>query len=58
MGCGLDPEGHLEAIRAFEEAGFDSVYVHQVGPRPDGFFRFYQREVLPRATAEALSSMR
>ena len=41
VGCGLDPEGHLEAIRAFEEAGFDSVYVHQVGPRPDGFFRFY-----------------
>ena len=24
------------------------VYVHQVGPDQEGFFRFYQREVLPR----------
>ena len=45
--CGPDPERHLAAIRAFEEAGFDHVYVHQVGPDQVGFLRFYEREVLP-----------
>jgi G6PDH family F420-dependent oxidoreductase len=54
--CGPDPERHLEAIRAFDEAGFDHVYVHQVGPDQDGFFRFYEREVLPRVTEAALSA--
>jgi G6PDH family F420-dependent oxidoreductase len=45
--CGPDPERHLEQIRAFAEAGFDHVYVHQVGPDQEGFFRFYAREVQP-----------
>jgi hypothetical protein len=31
----------------FLEAGFDHVYVHQVGPDQKGFFDFYAREVLP-----------
>jgi coenzyme F420-dependent glucose-6-phosphate dehydrogenase len=46
--CGPDPERHLEEIRKYEEAGFTHVYVHQVGPDQEGFFRFYEREVLPR----------
>jgi G6PDH family F420-dependent oxidoreductase len=46
--CGPDPERHLEAIRAFVDAGFDHVYIHQVGPDQEGFFRFYRREVLPK----------
>ena len=46
--CGPDPERHLEAIREFADAGFDHVYVHQVGPDQEGFFRFYEREVLPK----------
>ncbi len=45
---GPDPERHLEQIRAYEDAGFDHVYVHQVGPDQEGFLRFYEREVLPR----------
>jgi len=45
--CGPDPERHIEKIRQYEEAGFDHIYVHQVGPDQDGFFRFYEREVLP-----------
>jgi G6PDH family F420-dependent oxidoreductase len=45
--CGPDPERHLEAIREFFDAGYDHVYVHQVGPDQDGFFDFYEREVLP-----------
>jgi coenzyme F420-dependent glucose-6-phosphate dehydrogenase len=46
--CGPDSDRHLAAIEAFVSAGFDRVYVHQVGPDQDGFFRFYEREVLPK----------
>ena len=46
--CGPDPERHIDAIRGFANAGYDHVYVHQVGPDQDGFFRFYEREVLPK----------
>jgi coenzyme F420-dependent glucose-6-phosphate dehydrogenase len=45
--CGPDPEKHLHGIERFVDAGFDHVYVHQVGPAQDGFFDFYRREVLP-----------
>jgi coenzyme F420-dependent glucose-6-phosphate dehydrogenase len=46
--CGPDPEAHLEAIRSYVDAGYDHVYLHQVGPDQEGFFRFYEREVLPK----------
>lgn len=46
--CGPDPERHLEAIREYADAGFDYVYIHQVGPDQEGFFRFYERELLPK----------
>jgi coenzyme F420-dependent glucose-6-phosphate dehydrogenase len=48
--CGPDPEAHLAGIRKFVEAGYDCVYVHQVGPDQEGFFDFYEREVLPEAS--------
>lgn len=46
--CGPDPERHVEAIEEYAAAGYDHVYVHQVGPDQEGFFDFYSREVLPR----------
>ena len=51
--CGPDPELHLEGLAAFVRAGFDHVYVHQVGPDQEGFMRFYQREILPNVGAIA-----
>jgi len=48
VACGPDPERHLDLIRKYFDAGFDNVYVHQVGHDQDGFFDFYQREVLPK----------
>jgi G6PDH family F420-dependent oxidoreductase len=45
--CGPDPERHLEAIREYLGAGYDHVYVHQIGPDQKGFFDFYGREILP-----------
>jgi coenzyme F420-dependent glucose-6-phosphate dehydrogenase len=45
--CGSDASRHIEAIREYKAAGYDHVYVHQVGPDQESFFRFYVREVLP-----------
>ena len=46
--CGPDPERHLAGINEFISAGYDHVYVHQVGSDQEGFFRFYEQEVLPK----------
>ncbi|TMC47303.1 MAG: hypothetical protein E6J26_11495 [Chloroflexi bacterium] len=46
--CSQDPKQHLERIQAYADAGFDHVYVHQIGPDQEAFFNFYQREVLPQ----------
>ncbi len=44
---GPDPQAHIDGIRKFVDAGYDYVYVHQVGPQQEAFMRFYQQEVLP-----------
>lgn len=46
--CGPDAKRHIEKIEEFIDAGFDHVYIHQVGPDQQGFLDFYQREVMPR----------
>jgi coenzyme F420-dependent glucose-6-phosphate dehydrogenase len=45
--CGPDPGEHHRAIDEFEQAGFDHVYVHQVGRDQESFLAFYEREILP-----------
>jgi len=45
--CGPDPTRHIDALRGFADAGFDEVYVHQIGTEHDAFFDFYAEEVLP-----------
>jgi coenzyme F420-dependent glucose-6-phosphate dehydrogenase len=44
--CGPDPDAHRSAIEEYAEAGYDHVYVHQVGPDQEGFLDFYSREIL------------
>jgi coenzyme F420-dependent glucose-6-phosphate dehydrogenase len=46
--CGPDPQRHLQAIQKYAQAGYDHVFVHQVGPDQEGFFQFYERKILPR----------
>ncbi len=46
--CGPDPDRHIEAIGSYVDAGFDHVWVHQIGPDQGGFLRFYEQEVLPK----------
>ncbi len=48
VACGPDPERHLELIRKYVDAGYDHVAVHQIGPDQEGFFDFYEREVLQK----------
>jgi coenzyme F420-dependent glucose-6-phosphate dehydrogenase len=45
---GPDPDRHAEAIKAFVDAGYDHVYIHQIGPDQDGFFDFFERELRSR----------
>ena len=46
--CGPDPGKHVEQIQKYVDAGYDHVYIHQVGPDQEGFFRFYTDQVLPK----------
>ncbi|MEW2544245.1 TIGR03557 family F420-dependent LLM class oxidoreductase [Streptomyces sp. NPDC047002] len=39
---------HVDAVGAYAPAGFDEVYVNQIGPDQTQFFDFYRTEVLPR----------
>jgi coenzyme F420-dependent glucose-6-phosphate dehydrogenase len=52
MVCGSDPEKHLEQIRKYAQAGFDHIYFHNIGPDQEGFFQFYDKEILPRLEKE------
>jgi G6PDH family F420-dependent oxidoreductase len=45
---GPDPEPFLESIQSMIDAGFDHVYLHQIGPDQEGFFRFYEHELRPK----------
>jgi coenzyme F420-dependent glucose-6-phosphate dehydrogenase len=46
--CDPDPEAHLAKIREGFDAGYDNIHVYQVGSDQEGFFRFYESEILPR----------
>jgi len=44
--CSPDADAHRAAIQEFADAGYDHVYIHQVGPDQEGFLDFYSREIL------------
>jgi G6PDH family F420-dependent oxidoreductase len=45
--CGPDPEPVAQGISKYFEAGFDEVYVSQMGPDQAGGLRFLTEQVLP-----------
>jgi G6PDH family F420-dependent oxidoreductase len=51
--CGPDARRYLDAIQEFIDAGFDHVYLHQVGPDQAGFIDFARRELLSEVGAAA-----
>ena len=46
--CSPDADRHLERIQQYADAGYDHVYIHQVGPDQAGFIDFMARDVMPR----------
>jgi G6PDH family F420-dependent oxidoreductase len=50
---GPDPARHVEALREYGAAGYDEVYVTQIGPDQEGFLDFYAREVVAEFGPEA-----
>jgi G6PDH family F420-dependent oxidoreductase len=53
--CGPDLEPHLERIEQYREAGFDELYVQQIGDGHERLFELYASEVLPRYGASAMA---
>ncbi len=48
--CGPDVDCYLENINKFVKAGFDHVWLHQVGRQQGAFLEFWERELLPRVS--------
>jgi G6PDH family F420-dependent oxidoreductase len=46
--CGPDPDVHLEILRTYAEAGYDEIFIAQVGDDQRGFLDFFHRELRPR----------
>jgi G6PDH family F420-dependent oxidoreductase len=46
--CGPDPDRHAAVVRQYLDAGFDEVYISQVGDEQLGFMDFFARELRPR----------
>jgi G6PDH family F420-dependent oxidoreductase len=45
--CGPDVDRHAETIRAYADAGFDELYINQIGSEQDAFFDAYREHILP-----------
>lgn len=46
--CGDDVDAHVNAVMQFADAGFDELYISQIGVEQERFFSFYADNVLPR----------
>ena len=55
ISCGPDAAVHLDKIRAYIDAGYDHVYLHQVGPDQRGFIDFARAELLPELTRQPVA---
>jgi coenzyme F420-dependent glucose-6-phosphate dehydrogenase len=55
--CGPGAAQHLEKIGEFTKAGFDHVYVHQVGPDQAGYLGFARKQILPEVAAEPAAAL-
>jgi G6PDH family F420-dependent oxidoreductase len=52
--CGPDAAAFVDQIRAYADAGYTHVYLHQVGQDQDGFFAFWERELRAAVTDAGL----
>ena len=49
--AGLIRSAISAAISKYLDAGFDEVYINQIGPDQEGFFDFYAKELAPKLNA-------
>ncbi|MDD4867238.1 MAG: TIGR03557 family F420-dependent LLM class oxidoreductase [Mycobacterium sp.] len=49
--CGPDPTPYIERIHQFADAGFDEVYIQQIGPGQDAFFEVWEARIAPEFAA-------
>lgn len=56
--CGNNPQRHIEEIQKYIDAGFDHIYIHQIGPDQEGFFHFYGEQILPQLREKLPASTR
>ena len=47
MPCGPDPAPIVEAVKKYADAGFDRLYINQIGPHQAEFFSFFAHELGP-----------
>jgi hypothetical protein len=51
---GPNPNSYLKAIQTLQENGYDHIYLHQIGPDQEGFFKFFKNELIPLLEKEEL----
>jgi G6PDH family F420-dependent oxidoreductase len=45
--CGPDVDKIVEAVQQYADAGFDRLYINQIGPQQEEFFSMFARELEP-----------
>jgi G6PDH family F420-dependent oxidoreductase len=45
--CGPDPEPYIKKLQAYVDAGFDEIYINQIGDDQAGFLDFFDRQIRP-----------
>ena len=56
--CGPDPQGVIDVVRDYTDAGYDHLYFHQIGPDQEGFFRFWTESLEPMLRVPAVAGGR
>jgi G6PDH family F420-dependent oxidoreductase len=46
--CGPDPEQYVKTIGEYADAGYEEIFIAQIGPNQREWFEFYAKEVSPR----------
>jgi hypothetical protein len=54
--AGDDPGPHLEQIRQYAEAGYDALYVANMGPHYREMIDFYGQQILPASVDQPATS--
>jgi coenzyme F420-dependent glucose-6-phosphate dehydrogenase len=49
---GANPDDYLEMISQYTDAGYDHIYMHNIGPDQNRFLEFAEQELLPMLKSE------